>query len=134
MSKFEYKLDQTYNIWLDNQESHDLVMYDAVVKLHLNNIKNNYQSLKEESIISCFSSAIYLSNLNSFFENIPQYLYDFYLKNKALFSPGLATFIAHHCDTTISEKKKDNVVNMFDFKIKKINQLEEDKLLSEFKF
>lgn len=131
---FENKLKLMYQVWSDNQSAQDLQIFDAIVKLHQNQIMTLHSCDEEHAVLACLSSAIYLSNLNSFFEEIPQYLYDFYIKNKyKCLSSNIKKCFGFHVNL-VEDKPKDKVINMFDFKFKKLNQIQEEKIISQYNY
>ena len=135
MNSFIKQLTLTYELWADNQSYKDLQIFDGIVKSHIDQINHFINVDSEPAILSTFSSVAYLSNLNSFFENLPQNLFDFYLKSKYFnMTARVKSNFGMHCDIYPDAKPRDSVVNMFEFKIKKQQQFKEEALLSEFNF
>ena len=135
MNSFTKQVAFTYDTWASNQSAKDLQIFDGIVKAHIDQINHFINVDSEPAILSTFSSVYYLTNLNSFFENLIQDLFDFYVKNKYLnLTNRIRSNFGLHCDLGLNVKPRDSVINMFEFKMKRKQQIEEDSLLSEFNF
>lgn len=135
MNNFTKQVTFTYETWADNQSVKDLQIFDGIVKSHIDQINYFINVDSEPAILSTFSSVYYLANLNSFFENLTQDLFDYYIKNKyANLTNRIRSNFGLHCNVDQNVKNTDSVINMFEFKMKKKQQIEEESLLKEFNF